>query len=347
MTMALVSSPVTPKGRGLHTHCDWLQVKGRYKMLQVQNCSGATFCIPVWLINYQQPAGAQCIQGYERMVYTKGRQCAICYCKYPTFFYLTKCPIQSDGRRQNIQVIRSHFTETPATFKNLYTFQAYFLGVPWFHVRHAFLYNICWKESERMQNFGPLREKMPGESFHAHAHTVGRCWQSICVSMHCDLFRSHFLQTIRWHVSSMCAILRLKMTSVLYGPFLKSVFCMAHFWNLLGIWYTSGNQTSLADLPFSTARTNTFMVPFHPLPVGTAFCLNLTLPQSCIVALLNGSISAPLCNYIPQPYSLTFPRSAWLSTSRPSQLQQKPLLCRRAHFANKILVGFRDFTGVL
>ena len=53
-SLAHASSPVTPEGRavtpegrGLHTHCDWLQVKGRYQTLQVQNCSGATFCIPV------------------------------------------------------------------------------------------------------------------------------------------------------------------------------------------------------------------------------------------------------------------------------------------------------------
>ena len=108
------------------TGCKLKGVTRRYKCRIVQ---AQPFAYP-WLTNNQQPAGAQCIQGYERMAYTKGRQCAICCCKYPTFFCLTKCPIQSDGRRQNIQVIRSHLTETSATFKNLYTFQAYFLGVP-------------------------------------------------------------------------------------------------------------------------------------------------------------------------------------------------------------------------
>ena len=244
------------------TGCKLKGVTRRYKCRIVQ---AQPFAYP-WLTNNQQPAGAQCIQGYERMAYTKGRQCAICCCKYPTFFCLTKCPIQSDGRRQNIQVIRSHLTETSATFKNLYTFQAYFLGVPWFHVRHAFLQNICWKECKTL---GPWGKKCLG-SASTHTHTqlavnvfrrcIAICSNPIFYTQSDGMFRA-------------CAR---------YWSWKCHLFCMAHFWNLFVIWYTSGNQTSLADLPFfyAAARTNTFMMPFHPLPVGTAFCLNLTLPQS-------------------------------------------------------------------
>ena len=150
-----------------------------------------------------------------------------------------------------------------------------------------------------MQNFGPLREKMPGECFHAHTHTVG----SQCVSsMHCDMFQSHFLHTIRWHVSSMCEILKLKMPSVLYGTFLKSVCYLVYF-----------RKSNIAgrSAVFLRSSSNKYLHDaFPPAPCRDRFLFE-SYPSTILA--LSPSSTAPFWHpyvIIPQPYSLTFPRSA-------------------------------------
>ena len=279
--MVCVSSPVTPKGRGLHTPCDWLQVKGRCKMLQVQNRSGATFLHT--RVAYQLSAASRSSM-YTRLR-TDGihKRTSMCHLLLQiSHFFLP------DQMPHTIRWEASKHTSYPQPFywntsyiQELIYFPGLFFGGSMIPLDMR----SCTIFAGKNAKLWALQGK---DAWGVLPRTRTHSWPMLAVNYLCfDALRSvpiPFFTNNQMacfeHVrdieaeNDICFVWPISEICFLYGPFL------IHFWNLLGIWYTSGHQTSLADLPFSTARTNTFMVPFHPLPVGTAFCLNLTLPQS-------------------------------------------------------------------